>query len=110
MTYTAKQIEDAVDAAFEDGSVVESWQEIKWETDNARALDITIDDVTLPVIKIEDFGGEGRGDDYWVVIQVGEQYFQMSGYYTSHSGGDFDGGLEEVRPVQKTITVYESAR
>lgn len=74
-----------------------------------------IDDVqtALGVISyVDSYGGEGRGDDYWVVVKVTsedgtERYFRRNGWYASHYGGELDGPTVEVRPAQKVVTVYE---
>ncbi|QBZ72436.1 hypothetical protein SEA_CIRCINUS_182 [Streptomyces phage Circinus] len=43
-----------------------------------------------------------------LVFTVGGRFFRKQGYYESWSGGAWDGMLEEVRPREKMITVYES--
>lgn len=60
--------------------------------------------------KIEEFGGEGKGDEYWIVIQDIESgdYFKIDLYYSSYNGVDLsDAEWEPVTPKEKTITVYE---
>jgi hypothetical protein len=59
-----------------------------------------------------EFGGEGEGDSRWIVIKAvsddgTEQFFRMDGYYASYDGSTWDGEFYEVRPREKTITVYE---
>lgn len=70
---------------------------------------------TLPgigrAVIVDEFGGEGQGDQYWLVFKVTEadgteRLFRRNGWYASYSGGEYDGPTEEVQPVQKTITVY----
>lgn len=54
---------------------------------------------------VECFGGEGKGDDYWMVFSVGEQLFRFAGYHDSWSGVSWDGTeLEEVE-AKEVITV-----
>lgn len=36
-------------------------------------------------------------------------YARITGYYASHRGTDWNNNVDEVRPVLKTITVYENA-
>ncbi|QIN94157.1 hypothetical protein PP459_gp076 [Streptomyces phage Wakanda] len=43
-----------------------------------------------------------------LVFTVGDRFFRKHGYYDSWEGGAWDGGLEEVRPREKMITVYEA--
>lgn len=56
-------------------------------------------------------GGEGEGEHWEVVYHFEDHdvYMQLTGSYYSHDGTYFDtwDDITEVRPVQKTITVYE---
>lgn len=60
---------------------------------------------------VDSFGGEGEGDQYWMVISVSDgettRYFRRDGWYASYDGGYLDGDTYEVSPREKTITVYE---
>jgi hypothetical protein len=42
-----------------------------------------------------------------MIIQVGDRYFRKIGYYNSWDSSNWDGELVEVRPREKTVTVYE---
>lgn len=56
-------------------------------------------------------GGEGQGDTWYAVNYFADHdvYLRTDGYYTSYNGTEFyDGFGSEVRPKEKTITVYES--
>lgn len=59
---------------------------------------------------VDSFGGEGQGDDYWMVLSITSgdvtRYFKMSGYHVSHDGSYYEGPFEEVNPKQETITVW----
>jgi hypothetical protein len=63
---------------------------------------------------VDNYGGEGMGDQYFVVFEIVSEdgltrrMFKKNGYYASHDGAYLDGRLFEVKPVQKTITVYEA--
>lgn len=104
MSFTATQVEELVSKYEEDhgdeldGNVYES---IKWGSD-----------IEVPGLGklelVEDFGGEGQGDDYWVVFKVGDQFFKKNGWYASYDGGELDGDLYEVVPVQVSRTEYEA--
>lgn len=83
---------------------IESWHELKW---GASAAVEGLGHVT----RVAHYGGEGKGEEYWVAFSVTEgditRHFRMDGGYASYSGGEFDGDLREVWPQQKTITVWE---
>jgi hypothetical protein len=50
---------------------------------------------------------EGR-QDLAMVFKVGDRFFRKHGYYDSWAGGAWDGALEEVRPREKMMTVYDA--
>lgn len=81
-----------------------AWSSVKYEGGK-----YTIDGLTANVEA--SYGGEGEGDQYWVVVSISDglttRYFKRHGWYASYSGGYLDGPTEEVRPKQKMITVYE---
>lgn len=91
----------------DDGSV--DWNEF---TEALYGDDTTLDVPGLGTLKIvEDFGGEGQGDQYYFVFSVTNgdtvRYFHMGGYYQSYDGGYYDGELSEVNPVVREVTFYE---
>lgn len=62
--------------------------------------------------KVDRNGGEGKGEDWWVVFYFVDHdvYIKVSGWYQSYDGTSFEDGWDccsEVRPKEKTITVYE---
>ena len=60
--------------------------------------------------EVEQVGGEGEGETWYSVkyFPKHDVYIKTRGFYTSYNGTDFDYGYgEEVKPTQKTITVYE---
>lgn len=60
---------------------------------------------------VDNFGGEGMGDHAHLVFRItnpdGVRHFKIDGYYASYDGTTWDGRLYEVKPVEKTVTVYE---
>lgn len=59
----------------------------------------------------EDFGGEGQGDQRYVVWSIGEgdakQYFKVSGYYASWDGTTWDDLTPyEVEPFERTVIEF----
>jgi hypothetical protein len=68
--------------------------------------------VTLPsgeAKEIEQKGGEGEGEEYWVVFRVGDdKFFRVEGYYTSWEGTNWENAeVIEVEPAQVLVTVYK---
>lgn len=60
---------------------------------------------------VDSFGGEGQGDEYWMVIEVemadsSIRLFKKPGYYQSFDGGHYDGDLFEVRAKVVERTIY----
>lgn len=56
----------------------------------------------------EQFGGEGQGDDYWIVFYVlhgdEKKYYKIPGWYASHNGREIDpGDTYEVEPKEVTV-------
>lgn len=57
---------------------------------------------------VEDHGGgEGSGEERWIVVRVGTQFFRQEGYYVSHYGSEFDGDFKEVHKTERMVTFYE---
>lgn len=96
MSFTAKQIEEALDTLRED--------------EDFDYYELEEDSVELPNIgkteAIDNYGGEGQGDERWIVFKVGDQLFRLNGYYSSYDGSTWDGGVEEVEAYEKTVTDY----
>lgn len=63
------------------------------------------------IIEVEQYGGEGQGDIWYSVkyFKDHDVYLRVDGWYQSYSGTEFNGweNVKEVKPIQKTITVYE---
>jgi hypothetical protein len=80
------------------------WQHIKYEGESG-----SVDGLSA---KVEaQHGGEGQGDQYWVVISISDglttRYFRRDGWYASYDGGYLDTDTFEVKPAEKVVTVYE---
>lgn len=59
---------------------------------------------------IQTIGGEGKGDEYSIVIYIVQfnVYLRADGYYSSYDGVDWaDTEWYEVTKQEKTIIVYE---
>lgn len=64
------------------------------------------------MIEVEQVGGEGEGDTWYSVkyFQDHDVYIKVSGWYQSYNGTEFNDwsdACKEVRPQEKTVTVYE---
>lgn len=60
----------------------------------------------------EQWGGEGQGDDYWIVLKIVEddgtvRYVKRDGYHASHDGSYLDGPSLFVEMKTKVVTVFE---
>jgi len=92
---------------------IDGWDELHGEIDDGGAPIGNGDGETLfTLFEIESFGGEGSGDDYWMVIRLVfpdgvERLFKKPGWYASYDGGCLDGDLREVKPVERVVTFYE---
>ena len=59
---------------------------------------------------LDSYGGEGKGDEYWVVFQVGEKIYRVDGYYSSWEGVNWESAEPyEVKPVEVTVIEYKEA-
>lgn len=117
MTLTAQQVQNAIEVE-NGGSLSYSWSNgtdnnvesyefyghLNYEKDGATLL---VEGVEYPVERVDSYGGMDMGTELWVVFKIGDQLFKKYGAYYSHDGSYWDGSLNEVKPVQKTITVFE---
>ena len=60
---------------------------------------------------VDNFGGEGQGSDFWVVLSVEKdgvvRYVKNNGWDTSYEGGSFDSAEGvEVFPYKETSTKW----
>jgi hypothetical protein len=69
-------------------------------------------EIAGPNVEVYRKGGEGQGEDWRRVHHFTDHdvYLQVKGFYQSHYGVDFYDEwdcITEVKPQEKTITVYE---
>lgn len=64
-----------------------------------------------PAYIVEDHGGgEGDGEERFVVFQVGDQFFQVDGYYASWDGTTWEDTTPyEVKAKEVTVIQYVRA-
>lgn len=65
--------------------------------------------------KVAQHGGEGQGDEWYSIKYFKDHnvYLKCDGYYQSYNGTEFYDGwndVYEVKPEQKTITVFEKLK
>ena len=63
-----------------------------------------------PFEEVDQVGGEGQGDHWHSVkyFKDHDVYIKTIGFYSSYNGTDFYNGYgKEVRPKEKTITIFE---
>jgi hypothetical protein len=63
------------------------------------------------VKRIDSYGGEGCGDDYWSVYHFvnHDVYIKFCGNYQSYEGSEYE-GMYEVKPVEVLKTEYQPVR
>lgn len=120
MTYTAREVQQALENhtwTFGTTSYDENWRVIPGKTETYTAefewfeAEDSVGQVynVLGGVKVVDSdpGGEGHGENIFIVFQAVEtdQYFRIDGYYASYGDGSlYDGDMYEVRPFEKTVT------
>jgi hypothetical protein len=81
-----------------------TWQWVKYEGGKGTRDGLTAE-------RVADYGGEGDGDQYWVVVSITDglttRHFRKNGWYASYDGGYLDGDTTEVKPREKVVTVFE---
>lgn len=138
MSFTVAQLDEAIENQDTDweGSWFEledqlqsntSWQKVPAGTEGAHSFDGgKTFEKSLPkdpakifpgigkVSLVDRYGGEGKGEDYWLVLKVigedgSERFFKRTGWYASYGGSELDGPTEEVTPVERPTIFWEQA-
>lgn len=89
------------------------WEDSGWEAwkEYAGDQEVRVEDLGL-VKLVESFGGEGLGDQYYLIFFVDagewEQHYKLSGYYSSYGdGGYYEAPLYKVSPVERVVTFWK---
>lgn len=95
---------DVLKAAINDqygDDEIEFWNDVEYKG-------VTLDSLFgLTAKAVAQHGGEGQGDEYYVVAKIGTQHFMRTAFYSSWEGVYWDEGeLFEVEPYEKTVTDY----
>lgn len=59
------------------------------------------------VTLVDQFGGEGLGDEAWFVFELDGRMFRINGYHSSYYGTYYDGDVHEVKPQIVERVEYE---
>ena len=67
------------------------------------------DEVLGPWEEVAQKGGEDEGSEWYSVKHFSKYdvFVRIDGYYSSYNGTNFEDDIYEVKPVEKTVTVYE---
>jgi len=112
MSFTAAELQAALeDGMYENGPLPDGWWEAEYVFKNGVTVEVND---RLVTVTLESYGS-GYDPDYdenyktniEVILAAEGRLFRKTGYHQSFTGGDFDGPLEEVKAVQKMVTVYE---
>lgn len=123
MTYTAREVQNALENLTwesETPAYDEHWHRIPGQTETHTAefewniaedsVGYTYDVLGGVEVVDSDPGGEGHGEDIYIVFRVieTEQFFLINGSYYSYGDGSvYDGDMYEVRPFEKTVTDWK---
>lgn len=58
---------------------------------------------------VDSFGGEGQGDELWIILSIGDQHYKADHYYSSYDGSEPWHGNCTIFPVvgrEKTVTEW----
>jgi hypothetical protein len=82
----------------------------KWDDEETVKFKEQLSEVKIRFEHVDNYGGEDQGSDYWSVYSFtdGMQvvFIKFDGWYASYDGSTYE-QFYEVKPVEKTITVFE---
>jgi len=78
-----------------------------WRSENVNP-EVELDGIGTAVYQDGKYGEEGGGEDVWVVFQLGENMYRITGYYNSYDGSEWStDGMHAVMPYERTIIDYK---
>lgn len=99
MSLTADEVKALVSDNYDDETAF--YDTIEWSSEGLYLGDYIAKGV-------ESHGGEGQGDRYENIFQIGDQFFRATGYYSSWDGVNWDDvEVEEVAEVEKLVKVWD---
>lgn len=83
---------------------------ITWDSGEVSEFRKALSDADIRFEFVDRYGGEDQGSDYWSVYSFSDGmqvvFIKFDGWYASYEGSTYE-KFFEVKPVEKTITVYE---
>ena len=70
-----------------------------------RSVELSIDG--NPITLVDNYGGEGMGDEYWAVLECNGVYARIRGWYSSWDGGSYDSVQQVIPREEKIIRFYD---
>ena len=87
-------------------------EDSKWNGDFENEVLSKADELELTVTFVDNFGGEGQGEDYWSVYSFTDGdnvvYVQFDGWYASYNGSEYSEWFF-VKPKQVVVTKFYKA-
>jgi hypothetical protein len=81
----------------------------KWDDDSVVEFKKQLTEAKIKFELVDRYGGEDQGSDYWSVYSFTDGmevvFIQFQGWYASYEGSTYE-EFYEVKPVEKTITVF----
>lgn len=78
--------------------------------DNVEQFRFDLHKANIKIAYVDDYGGEGMGDDFWSVYSFNNDYHivyvKFNGWYASYNGAEYTDWYF-VEPKEKVITVFE---
>lgn len=107
-SYTAIQVENAVGRRSDLFDKSANWEDVESWTEEAPLL-LDIEDVEEYAVYVDGrLPSWGGGERIYAIIKVGTQFFKKHGCYVRGDDTYWDGSIQEVHPVTKVTTVYET--
>jgi hypothetical protein len=115
MSVTTKQVEAAIEARNERmddleeryDDLTEEEKELLEEefSEQIQWGDKTVELPEVGTASYVDY--EHINEDLTLIFKIGEQFFKITGFYSSYDADEWETEVTEVVPKEKTITVYE---
>ena len=82
----------------------------RWDDQEIVEFKKQLKEANLDFDLVDRYGGEDQGSDYWSVYSFSDAmqvvFIKFDGWYASYEGSTYE-EFYEVKPVEKTITVFE---